>query len=837
MSEICTLEETGPDSLALVGGKACNLGRLLRAGLPVPPGFCVSSAAQKRLQGYSPHEDSSFRDAVISAYRKLGSTPVAVRSSAGGEDGQLHSFAGQHLTVLGVSDEAALLDAIARCWASLTSERAAAYRQQQGANQQPVGMAVIVQRLIDAEVAGVLFTRDPVAPDARRMLVEASWGLGESVVSGRMTPDRFTLDHESGTVLRQQIQTKADQLTRDGWQGVSPEKQDRPCLNDTQLGELARLGRQVEELYGSPQDIEWAWADGRFWLLQARPITTDGASERERVRREEIATLQARAEPGGTVWSRYNLAEILPAPTPMTWAIVRRFLSGRGGLGLMYRDLGSIPDPALDEEGIFDLVCGRPYCNLRREPRLQFHGLPFEHPFATLKADPRQALYPRPVFNPSRVGWRFWLRLPAILVRTARAAARASELSRNFPRSFLEEVAPAFERAVQTEAQRDLSRLSTEELVQRLEEWIRRTLIDFARDSLKPTALAALSLGRLEQALGGSLGPERTRSALNELGQGATPQPEADLAAAIRGLAAGRMQQSLFLERFGQRGPQEMELAQPRWSEDPAALSRLLQQLEQTPRADRKNAPDATTDQRWTRIAAEARLKPRQRTALWTEVQNLRLYLGLRETAKHYLMMGYSLLRATLVELDRRHGLNGGIFFLTPDELPQLADGRDWLATIASRRRRRALALGLEVPAVLFSDDLEAIGRPVVSSAKALFQGVPVSSGVATGSALLLTEPRTDQLPTEPFILVCPSTDPAWVPLFVRAAGLVMETGGMLSHGAIVAREFGLAAVAGVPGILEQVRTGQPLRVDGEAGTVAILSTEGSTVAAVLPRR
>ena len=123
------------------------------------------------------------------------------------------------------------------------------------------------------------------------------------------------------------------------------------------------------------RDVEWAWADGRFWLLQARPITTAGAAEREQVRREEIAALAARAEPGGTVWARFNLAEILPEPTPMTWAIVRRFMSGRGGFGLMYRDLGFEPDPSLDEDGIYDLVCGRPYCNLSREPRLHYARL------------------------------------------------------------------------------------------------------------------------------------------------------------------------------------------------------------------------------------------------------------------------------------------------------------------------------------------------------------------------------------------------------------------------------------------------------------------------------
>jgi pyruvate,water dikinase len=185
---------------------------------------------------------------------------------------------------------------------------------------------------------------------------------------------------------------------------------------------------------------------------------------------------------------------------------------------------------------------------------------------------------------------------------------------------------------------------------------------------------------------------------------------------------------------------------------------------------------------------------------LRTAVSELHTLLGLRETAKHYLMMGYAVLRRILVELDRRHNLSGGIFFLVPEELPRLVRGEDPTALIAMRRRRRAAALSLEVPQVLFSDDLQAIGRPLVLPDADALQGVPLSAGVAEGPALVLHEPAGD-VPPESYILVCPSTDPAWVPLFVQARGLVMETGGVLSHGAIVAREFGLPAVAGLPGI------------------------------------
>jgi pyruvate,water dikinase len=187
-------------------------------------------------------------------------------------------------------------------------------------------------------------------------------------------------------------------------------------------------------------------------------------------------------------------------------------------------------------------------------------------------------------------------------------------------------------------------------------------------------------------------------------------------------------------------------------------------------------------------------------------------------------MRGYALIRQLLLELDRRFKLEGGIFFLTPDGLPRLSAGEDLAPVIAQRKRRRAAALSLEVPPVLFSDDLEAIGRPSPPPEGAdTLRGVPLSAGVAEAKALVLEQPVADKLPAEPYILVCPTTDPAWVPLFVQARGLVMETGGVLSHGAIVAREFGLPAVAGLPGVQKRLRTGQRLRVDGASGVVTVL--------------
>jgi pyruvate,water dikinase len=447
--------------------------------------------------------------------------------------------------------------------------------------------------------------------------------------------------------------------------------------------------------------------------------------------------------------------------------------------------------------------------------------LPFVHPFPALKAVPQRALDPQPVRDPSRVGAAGWfllpLRLPWITLRSVAQAARVAKLTSTFAERFRGEILPPFAAETRRAAADDLTRLDDAALLGRLEHWIRRTLYDFARDSLKPTAIAAMARLNVQRWLGRKLGPERARAAINELSMNVHPDPEADLPGAIRDLMEGRLDCTAFLERFGHRGEGEMELARPRWAEDPAALERLP--IQPTPAHAQAETPQAV----WERLAAEAKLSGLERTALDPQVHGMHTYLGLRETAKHHLMKGYALIRAVLVEFDRRHRLNGGVFYLLPEELPRLAAGEDLTGLITSRKRRRSVCLSLEAPPVLFSDDLEVLGRPVAVEGTDSLQGVPLSAGVAEGPALVLERPRAEGLPGDPYVLVCPSTDPAWVPLFVHARALVMESGGVLSHGAIVAREYGLPAVAGLPGVQRRLRTGQKLRVDGGRGTVTVL--------------
>ena len=833
----------GSDIKHLVGGKGASLADMTKAGLNVPPGFTISAECCDHYYQNGRRWPDGLADELMANLSRLeqltgreyghGDKPLLVAVRSGAE----RSMPGMMDTVLNVGRSpdpgGELYKAIDAVFDSWNSERAATYRKHHKV-EGLLGTAVTVQAMCPSEISGVLFTANPIDPRLEQIVVESTIGLGEALVLGKVTPDRFVLDKASLHIVERNLAGSA------------------ATLADEQVRELARLGLRVEAYFGHPCDIEWGLSGGQFYLLQSRLIkqatraaTMIDPAERERVRQEEMAALRAKAAPDGTVWSRFNLYEILPEPTPMTWAIVKQFMSGQGGYGLMYRDLGFDPDPALDEEGVFDLICGRPYCNLSLEPRMQYRTMPFEHPFALLKKNPAKALYPQAVLNPARASWRFWLFLPFVFFKLFRANLKLTRIGLTFESDYVDKVVPPFANEVEKARKEDWTKKTDQELLDLLNHWRRRTLVDFARDSLKPTALAAIAMGNLERALTQRLQPhgqrasedgvmpglKKAQEALRKLVMGARPFDDTDVVGAMRAARQGRLSHADFLANFGHRGSQEMELARPRWAEDPSDLDLSPLDGPPEPSYDARQAQEhAAWRQTWDAIADEAKILPAQRQPFEAELIRLKRFLALRESGKHHLLSGYALIRRALVELDCRHGLDSGIFFLTPDDLPRLITGgelgrKELLGLIVQRKRRRDVALSLPVPQVLYSDDLEAIGRDVAIRSAGVLQGVALSAGTAEADAWVLDSAAGATLPADPYILVCPSTDPAWLPLFVHARGLVMETGGVLSHGAIVARDFGLPAVAGIADVHRRLKTGQRLRIDGGTGRVEILGS------------
>ncbi|MHC4777998.1 MAG: PEP/pyruvate-binding domain-containing protein, partial [Planctomycetota bacterium] len=357
---------------SLVGAKALNLGRMMRAGLPVPPGFCVTGPAYRdhveqsfvasRLDTLLPALEtaplskqpkllSELREAVTSsfpseatrveieiAYKALvegdgGEPPlVAVRSTATAEDLPDHSFAGQHDTYLGIRGLSSVIDAVRRCWASLWTDRAYEYRRHNGIEHRTVDMAVIVQTLVEADAAGILFTADPVSGRKDRMIVEGSFGLGEAVVSSRVSPDRFILDRTDSRVLDRTISSKDLILRVDGRRGVveeepTAEKKEIPCLDEEAARRLGEMAVKVEGLFGSPQDVEWAVHEGKVYLLQSRPITNlpppPAEASRDKTPRPAVGDPRAPVQ----VWTNANAGEVVPdVVTPFAWSMIENLL-------------------------------------------------------------------------------------------------------------------------------------------------------------------------------------------------------------------------------------------------------------------------------------------------------------------------------------------------------------------------------------------------------------------------------------------------------------------------------------------------------------------------------
>ncbi|MFC1736995.1 PEP/pyruvate-binding domain-containing protein, partial [Candidatus Hydrogenedentota bacterium] len=396
MKYIRKFNEIGQGDLSLVGGKGLNLGLMTNAGFDVPPGFCLTSEAfPSSANGQPTPMADDVREALIEAYSEMGQGLVAVRSSAIGEDLPDASFAGQQETFLSIEGADALVDAVIACWNSLWTERAIVYRRDHEMPEEEAIMCVVVQRMIDADSAGVMFTVNPITGTPGEYFVEAVWGLGEPLVSGDVTPDRYSVDKNG----RMMIETafKKTMLTLSGAAEVPEDKREASVLNEDAIKELVDVGARIHEYYGGGQDIEWATENGQFYILQARPVTVvlSGLSKAE-LRTKEIEKLRELAYDGEVIWSNFSVSEVINAPLPMTYAIFSRIMSGEGGYGAAMRELGYDFAGEAVTQGLVDLIFGRTYLNLKRNAESLFAHVPFDYNFEKIKADPGLASYPEP---------------------------------------------------------------------------------------------------------------------------------------------------------------------------------------------------------------------------------------------------------------------------------------------------------------------------------------------------------------------------------------------------------------------------------------------------------
>ncbi|MET4093584.1 PEP/pyruvate-binding domain-containing protein [Arthrobacter sp. UYCu712] len=885
---VLRLELISKDMLSEAGGKAANLGELLRAGLPVPGGFCVATEAYRQamepagleqihqeLAATAPDDlpalarlaaaarglalgaavPAGIADAVRAAYLALGAdAPVAVRSSATAEDLPFASFAGQQDTYLNVVGADAVLAAVRQCWASLWTDRAVSYRATHGISPSTVALAVVVQTMVDAAVAGVLFTANPVTGRRHEAVIDASPGLGEAVVSGAVNPDHFVVDGATGKILERRIGSKAvaiRALTGGGTERIEqPLGGSGPCLTDAQLAALERLGRRAEVHFRSPQDLEWAIdGAGTAWLTQSRPITT-------------LYPLPEKAPSGAglRVYLCFSLAQGLTRPlTPMGLAGFRLIASSVAKAAHF-----DVPVPA-DGPSPYVHAGQRIFFDLTPVIRSSTGRAIVPRVFDVMEA--RSAAVLRRLFEDPRFSVTIsspWRVLKHVVPVAARARVPESLLRALFrPEAALRHVdqfGARFRAALAVPADS-----TPAQRLDHAERILGRELFTVIPNVVPLPALGFALLAAAGKLLGSRAEPGDLQAVLRGLPNNVTTEMDLalwQLAAAIRADTASAavfaetalpelvrryrghelpavLQSGLagFLGRYGHRAVAEIDLGVPRWSDDPAhilgVLANYLRLEDPALAPDRQFSKAAReAEQHVVRLAAVAGERSRLRGALVrAALKRTRMFAGLRELPKYRLVEALAAVREQLAIVGTELAAAGrisaadDIFFLELAEAREGLAGKPLHSLVDLRRESYAAELGRRhIPRVLLSDgtEPEAVQAPATgpdAGAAGTLRGSPASAGIVTAPARVILDPQGARLePGE--ILVAPSTDPGWTPLFLTAGGLVMEMGGPNSHGAVVAREYGIPAVVGVPEATSLLVTGQSVTVDGAAGTV-----------------
>lgn len=787
-------EEITEAHRAEVGSKGYTLARLYQAGFPVPPGLIIPASAYQDfldacgLESLLTHPQTTtyalwqailtaeVPPALVQALRQAWDElphPIAVRSSALGEDSDRASFAGQHDTFLDVGDFHALLTAIRGCWASLWNKEAVHYRLHRNEEVTSPAMAIILQPMVRAVWAGVAFTADPVTGRQDRLTIEVVEGSGEALVQGQATPDRYTVPV--------------------GPEGPRPD----PDLPD-EIRAVAELAWRVARWANSPQDIEWALdEEGRLHLLQARPITVLGSEEAESI-----------------LWTRDNVGEVVPDPvTPLSWSVLDP-LTNRAFAHLLHRlGIGDYP-----QAGLFGRFYGRVYFNQTLFQAMLRRFYVSETPWRSA---------PRLMLTGLRALW--------LLYRLPSEARREIRTIRTY-RTQGCEIATWRRLIEQTMA----THLGVTVMAELLHMALEKVLARWTDGEIPAAALTA-GLRGVRSAEAGHALATLARRARNDprLRQIILKTPVDQLSHRLTTTAHTQPfweQFQRFLEEHGHSAAQEFELAAPRWRDDPTPVLAALRAQVAEGEQPSTIAPPSPVEAAIARV--EAQLGLGKRWLFRRLLATARRFAQLRENLKYHFVMAYSYLRDHYLAQARQLIAVGrltevrGIFFLTEAEVEALIAGNlppaEAGARIAHRLEEWRKARGLPSPSVLRQrpdGSLEA--REEATSweiaVRRMMQGVAASPGQVVGPARVvhnLDEARTLR-PGE--VLVAPAITPGWSPLLLTAGGLVTERGGILSHGAILAREYGRPAVLNVPQATRRLRTGQRLRVDGSRGVVEVL--------------
>lgn len=865
MSEqyVVDLGEVAGTRVAAVGGKAAHLGELSRIeGIRVPAGFCVTTDAFRRVVARMPSIDEQLdelaradpddretirtlgarlrravegaavpgdvAEAITRALARFGERAAyAVRSSATAEDLPTASFAGQQDTYLNVVGPAAVLEHVSRCWASLFTERAVTYRLRKGIDHRTARMAVVVQRMVFPDASGILFTADPVTGHRKTATVDAGFGLGEALVSGLVNPDVFKV--RDGEIVDKTIVAKQRAVhalptggTRDV--AVDARRQEQPALTDARAVRLVQLGRRIEAHFGRPQDIEWCLDGDDFHIVQSRPITTlfpvPEADDRENhvyvsVGHQQMMT-DAMRPLGLSLWR-------MTAMAPMREAGGRLFVdvtphlaapaSRAALLDMMGREDPLITDALQTLLGRGDFVPSLP---------------------DTKPGGPPAGGAPAPVDTD-----------PALVTElVGRNQASVAALERDIRTKTGPELFDFLLEAFEDHKRVLGDPLSMQVIMAGMEAtwWLNDRLRDWLGEKNAADTLTLSAPGNVTSEMG---------LALMDVADAVRPHPEVvaflqgvedddflDDLAKLPGGPGARDAVEAYLERYGMRCVGEIDITRPRWREQPAALVPAI--LDNV-----RNFPPGAAARRFEEGRQKALRKEQdvlsrlralpdgERKAGETKrmIDRMRTFIGYREYPKYGIVSRYLVYkRALLAEAERlvRAGVLAGkedAFHLTFEELHEAARSHRVDAGLIRQRKDAFRAYQALTPPRVLTSDGEAVNgayRRDGAPAGAL-PGLPVSAGTVEGRARVVLDMAQAVL-EEDDILVTVCTDPSWSPLFVGIAGLVTEVGGLMTHGAVIAREYGLPAVVGVERATRLIQDGRRIRVHGTDGYIELLS-------------
>jgi rifampicin phosphotransferase len=872
-SFVCDFQDIDKTKLTVVGGKGANLGELARIkGIRVPDGFCVTTEAYKKitennreldglldeLTGLKAEERENIREISAKIRSVIENIPVpteiaeeiadhlaklgekdayAVRSSATAEDLPTASFAGQQETYLNIIGKEAVIRHAARCWASLFTERAVIYRLRNGFDHRQVYLSVVVQKMVFPQAAGILFTADPVTSDRKALSIDAGFGLGEAMVSGLVNADNYRV--RRGKVIEKRISAKklAVYAAPDGGttaRAVEPERQNAQVLTDEQILRLERIGRTVERHFGCPQDIEWCLVDETFYIVQSRPITTlfpvPEAGDQENHVYLSAGHQQMMTDPikplGLSVWQLTTQAPMRTAGGRLFVDVTRLLASPESRKNLLNVMGGHDPlmKDALEtviERG--DFIEPSPDDNKDLSPGSGDQGRSLRD-FQTLKE-----------YDPAVVD--------ELIERS-------------------ETEIEALKRIIQTKSGPELFDFIVEDIRQ-----LKRHLSDPQGFGVIMTAMNAavwinekmkewLGEQNAADAISQSVPNNITSEmglALLDVADAIRPYPELieylrqakdddflDEMVKFDGGRESRDAIRAFLDKYGMRCAGEIDITKTRWSEKPAALVPIILnhvknfERNESGRKFERGRLEALTKEREL-LERLKRLPDGEQKAAETKrmIDLVRNFAGYREYPKYGMIRRYFVYKQALMKEAERLVQarvireRADIYYLTFEELREAVRTHQLDYRIIDQRKDEYQSYEkLSPPRVITSDGEIIAGEYKRENLPAeAIVGLPVSSGVVEGRARVILNMEEADL-EDGDILVTSFTDPSWTPLFVSIKGLVTEVGGLMTHGAVIAREYGLPAVVGVENATKLIKDGQRIRVDGTAGYLEILSPE-----------